>query len=91
MVESDGSSQAGLLHHVEIYCTDLQVTTDFWDGSWDYSDTPSTRIGRVGGVIALGRHISCLCRPNNGSAVRRIIAVILGSTISRSMPLRGSR
>ena len=30
MVESDESSQAGLLHHVEIYCTDLKVKTDFW-------------------------------------------------------------
>jgi hypothetical protein len=25
MVESDESSQAGLLHHMEIYCADLKV------------------------------------------------------------------
>lgn len=49
MVESDGSSQAGLLHHVEIYCTDLQVTTDFWGwflgllGYTVYQDWPGGR------------------------------------------------
>jgi len=49
MVESDGSSQVGLLHHVEIYCTDLQVTTDFWGwflgllGYTVYQDWPGGR------------------------------------------------
>lgn len=30
MTASDESHQSGLLHHVEIYCADLKVTTEFW-------------------------------------------------------------
>ena len=30
MAVSDESHQSGLLHHVEIYCADLKVTTEFW-------------------------------------------------------------
>jgi catechol 2,3-dioxygenase-like lactoylglutathione lyase family enzyme len=54
MVESNESSQAGLLHHVEIYCTDLQVTTDFWGwflrllGYTIYQDWPGGRSYRLG-------------------------------------------
>ena len=54
MVESDESSQAGLLHHVEIYCADLKVKTDFWGwflgllGYSVYQDWPGGRSYRLG-------------------------------------------
>ena len=54
MVESDEVGQAGLLHHVEIYCTDLKVKTDFWGwflgllGYSVYQDWPGGRSYRLG-------------------------------------------
>ncbi len=54
MAESDELSQAGLLHHVEIYCTDLKTKTDFWGwflgllGYHVYQDWPGGRSYRLG-------------------------------------------
>jgi catechol 2,3-dioxygenase-like lactoylglutathione lyase family enzyme len=54
MVGLDESQQMGLLHHVEIYCADLKVTTEFWGwflgllGYTVYQDWPSGRSYRLG-------------------------------------------
>jgi catechol 2,3-dioxygenase-like lactoylglutathione lyase family enzyme len=54
MQETDGSSQAGLLHHVEIYCSDLKAKTEFWGWFLDllgyrvYQDWPGGRSYRLG-------------------------------------------
>jgi len=48
------SAQAGLLHHVEIYCADLQVKTEFWGwflgllGYHVHQDWPGGRSYRLG-------------------------------------------
>jgi catechol 2,3-dioxygenase-like lactoylglutathione lyase family enzyme len=54
MFELDESHQVGLLHHVEIYCADLKVTTEFWGwflgllGYTVYQEWPSGRSYRLG-------------------------------------------